>query len=450
MNEDPTQSVMPHALGIEKAVLSVMMQYPEVADEAPQLCKDHFHIPAHRIVFERIEAIRREGRQVELVGLAQDFISSGVMDDLGGPSVLADLYSYQPSPTSFPHHVARLSEHRAFRAAVRHAERLEAAAMAHDAEILTESLSEANAAILDALTDGAPAMPISSIVEQSIAAFEQRIKGSDTAMGIPLIPEIDEHLRGAHPGRLWVIGAYPEGGKSVIASQMIVDAAKDGTQCLFLTLEMSERDLMDRMIVQAAHIDARAYTEPLDYARDHGNTGPAGAMLQVVKRAAMQLHDAPLRLQRPANRKLSTVIASIRKAAREMNIKIAAVDYLQLIRGGDHGTKEAEISEVSHALQEVAQDLGITLLVLSQLNADGETKHGRVIEEDADAVIRIAQDRNKESETYKHHRFLAIDKDRHYGSGGTRVPLILDRDKIRFVRGEDKTETKATKPKFQR
>jgi len=73
-----------------------------------------------------------------------------------------------------------------------------------------------------------------------------------------------------------------------------------------------------------------------------------------------------------------------------------------------------------------------------------------VIEEDADAVIRIVQDRNKESETYKHHRFLAIDKDRHYGSGGTRVPLILDRDKIRFVRGEDKTKTTTTKPKFQR
>ncbi len=157
-----------------------------------------------------------------------------------------------------------------------------------------------------------------------------------------------------------------------------------------------------------------------------------------------------MRLPRPANRKLSTVIASIRKAAREMNVKIAAVDYLQLIRGGDHGTKEGEIAEISHALQEVAQDLGITLLVLSQLNADGETKHGRVIEEDADAVIRIVQDRNKESETYKQHRFVAIGKYRHDGSGGTRGPLILDRDKIRFVRGEDKTETKATKPKFQR
>jgi replicative DNA helicase len=162
----------------------------------------------------------------------------------------------------------------------------------------------------------------------------------------------------------------------------------------------------------------------------------------------MTIRDSPIRLQRPANRKLGTVIASIRKASREMGIKIAAVDYLQLIRGGDHGTKEGEISEISHALQEVAQDLQITLLVLSQLNADGETKHGRVIEEDADAVIRIVQDRNKESETYKQHRHISIDKDRHYGSGGSKVPLILDRERIRFVYGEDQSQS--SKPKFRR
>jgi replicative DNA helicase len=390
MTEDPSKSVMPHALGIEKSVLSVILQFPEVADEAPQLTSEHFHIPAHRILFERVQAIRNSGQQVELVGLVQDLLSSGLLDNCGGPAAVYDIFSYQPSPTSFPAHVARLSEHRAFRAAVRQAERLEAAAMSHDAEILAERLTEANTAILDALTDGAPAPPIGSIVEQSMAAFEQRVMGADIALGIPLIPELDEHLRGAHPGRLWVIGAYPEGGKSVIASQMVIDAARDGTQCLFLTMEMAERDLMDRMIVQAARCDARAFTEPKDYARDKGMGAPSGELLKAIKRAAMTIRDSPIRLQRPANRKL----------------------------------------------------------VLSQLNADGETKHGRVIEEDADAVIRIVQDRNKESDTYKQHRHISIDKDRHYGSGGSKVPLILDRERIRFVYGEDQSQS--SKPKFRR
>lgn len=444
-----SEVAMPHALGIEKSVLSVLFQWPEVADECPQLGTDHFHVPAHRLMFERIQAIRAEGREPELVGFVQDLLSAGLLDRVGGAAGIHDIYGYQPSPSHFAEHVARLSEHRAFRAAIAASERLENAALSHDAEMLTEAVAATTAGILDALTDGAAALPVGAIVRESLDAFEKRVMGADTALGIPLLEELDEHLRGAHPGRMWVVGAYPEGGKSVLASQMIVDAACAGTQCLFLTLEMSERDLMDRMIVQAARVDARAFTEPKDYAREHGNEGPTQGLLQAIRRGAMTIKDAPLRLQRPANRKLTTVIASIRKAAREMNVKIVAVDYLQLIRaGGDYGTKESEISEVSHALQEVTQDLGITLLVLSQLNADGETKHGRVIEEDADAVIRIVQDRNKDSETYKAHRFVSIDKDRHYGSGGTRVPLILNRERIRFVRGEDQSQQ--TKPKFQR
>lgn len=448
MNED-TASPLPHALGIEKAVLSVLMQYPETADEAPQITGQHFHIPAHRLIFDRIAAIRSSGGTFELVGFVQDLLSAGLLERAGGPSAIHDLYSYQPSPGHFHQHIARLSEFRAFRAAIDAAKGLEEAAMNHDTSQLSDALSSATSGILDALTDGSSAPHVETIVRASIEAFEKRVRGADTAMGIPMLTELDEHLRGAHPGRMWIIGAYPEGGKSVLASQMIVDAARDGTQCLFLTLEMSERDLMDRMIVQAARVDARAFTEPKEYARDNGNASPAVGILQAIQRGAMSLKEAPLRLQRPANRKLGTVIACIRKAVREMNVKIAAIDYFQLIRaGGDHGTKEGEISEISHALQEVAQDLQITLLVLSQLNADGETKHGRVIEEDADAVIRIVQDRNKESETYKQHRHISIDKDRHYGSGGKRVPLILDRERIRFVRGEDASQ--AVKPKFKR
>lgn len=448
MSEEPM--TIPHALGVEKAVLSVLFQYPDQADECPQLCADHFHIPSHRMIFERMRTIRANGGNLELVGFAQDLLSTGMLERVGGPAALSDIYSYQPTPTMFGDHVARLSEFRAFRAALEGAEQLTAAAMTHDREIVSEAITGASAAILNALTDGAPAMTVSQIVSDAVDRYQQRVKGTSTAMGIPTIWELDQNLRGAHPGRLWVIGAYPEGGKSVMASQMIVDAALAGTQCLFLTLEMSEADLMDRMIIQAAKVPAKAFSEPKDYARDNAQSGPTEGLLRAIQRGAVAIKESPLRLQRPANRKLSTVIASIRKAAREMDIKLAAVDYLQLIRGGDHGNKEGEISEISHALQECAQDLGITLLVLSQLNADGETKHGRVIEEDADAVINIVQDRNKESETYKQHRHVLIAKDRHYGSGGTRVPLVLDRERIRFIPGNDTTSSTFSKPKFTR
>ena len=215
---------------------------------------------------------------------------------------------------------------------------------------------------------------------------------------------------------------------------------------------MSEKEIVDRMMIQGGRIDALAFSDPKQYAIQHKMKEIPAAMLRIIERTADALRAAPLRVQRPATRKLSTIVASIRKAHREMQAKIVAVDYVQLIKAeGRHDTKEAEVSEISHALQEVAQDTGVCLIVLSQLNADGETKHGRVIEEDADAVLRIVQDRRKDSETYKAHRFISIDKDRHNGSGGTRVPLILDRSRLRFVRGEDQSQATETKiPRFER
>jgi replicative DNA helicase len=267
--------------------------------------------------------------------------------------------------------------------------------------------------------------------------------------GIPTIPLLDQYLRGLHPGRLWVIGAYPEGGKSVMASQIVLDVASAGYPALFLSLEMAERDIMDRLIVQCARMDCKAFTEPKTYARENDMDDISTGLIRAVQAAVPKIRDAPLRIQRPANRSLSTVVSAIRRASREMGIKLAVVDYVQLVRGTSAETKEAEVSEISHALQELAGDLGITLLALSQLNQDGETKHGRVIEEDADAVLNIVQDRNKDSETYKMHKHVLIAKDRHYGSGGTRIPLILDRSRIRFVEGKDETQTNQ-KPKFNR
>jgi replicative DNA helicase len=129
---------------------------------------------------------------------------------------------------------------------------------------------------------------------------------------------------------------------------------------------------------------------------------------------------------------------------------MAVVDYAQRIKGTSSESREIEQTECSNALQTLAGDLGITIIIPSQLNEDGETKHGKVWQEDGDAVLQIVQDRNKESETYKQHRHVVIAKDRHYGTGGTRIPMVLDREYIRFKYGMDETKAAGTKPKFQR
>lgn len=449
---------MPRSEMHEKLVLSTLINHPDSSFDVPSLTSDHFTFPI-RDWFEMVKAEIENGKRtagdgVSIHALIYAATSSGRIEAIGGASFLAELYTYNAAGAmnlpALQSNVAILSEFRARRLAVTAATRILAVATEEDIPSLVEAISAPVSAISDALTDSTPPITIKELGIDAVARFEARARTAKESSGIPTLELIDRHLHGASPGRLWVIGAYPEGGKTLLASQIILDAATAGHACLFLTMEMPERDLIDRMIIQQGGMEARSFIEPISYAKENSGEGAAKDLYQKVQRATMAICRSNIRIQRPANRRLPTIIAAIRKAHREIGIKIAAVDYVQLIRGSSHDTKEGEVSEISHALQEVTQELGLTLLVLSQLNADGETKHGRVIEEDADVVLNIVQDRNKESETYKQHRHVLIVKDRHHGSGGTRVPLILDRSRIRFVEGKDETEQKkpAKKTRF--
>lgn len=442
---------IPHALGTEKAVLSVIFQEPEMLDDCPSLTPDHFHLPAHRIIFEAIKATSAAGRKVELVSFIQSLIETDLLQRVGGPSAIADIHSYQPSSLHFKRHLEILTEYAARRTAIAGGRGLvEMAFEDGDIGAVVAAAGKTADAIAATLTSSTEPPTLREILNDSVARFESRVRGTSDSMGIPTLPLLDQHLKGGHPGRLWVIGAYPEGGKSVLASQMILDAAHAGHPVAFLSLEMSERDVCDRMVVQAARIDCGAFTEPKQYARDNGMDGISKGILTQVQSSVKSLLDLPLMIIKPSNRRLATVLGAIRRAHREVGAKLIAVDYVQLIKA-EADNREGEISEVSHSLQAIAGELGITILALTQLNQDGDTKHGRVIEEDADAVIQIVQDRNKESSTYKLHRYILIAKDRHYGSGGKRVPLILDRKRIRFVEGTDESEAaKEKKPNFKR
>lgn len=447
MTDDPTKS-MPHALGVEKDVLSVVFQYPETADECPWLTTDHFHIPAHRLFFDAVTTLRRDGKPVELVSFVQSLLESGLLDRMGGASAIMDIAGHALAPSHFTHHVAILSEQRARRKAIAGAVMVTEAAQSGEAGDLASECSKLASDVSDAITDSRPPKTTVSIIKESLDAFESRAKGHDDGIGIPTIPEIDHCIRGLHPGRVYIFCAYPKGGKSVLASQIVVDTIVDGIPAMFLTMEMTEREIMDRMIIQAARMQAEAFTSPREFAARSGSDTTTNGALRCVQNAAMRLAQSKLAVVRPTNRNVATVAAAVRKAHRELGIKLAVIDFAQLLKSpGKTGVEEVE--EISHTIQQLAQDLEIAIILPSQLNAEGDTKNGRVFEEDAATVINIVQDRNKESETYNQHRHMLVVADRFYGSGGQRIPLILDRERIRFIPGEDQTN-RQTKPKFNR
>lgn len=108
------------------------------------------------------------------------------------------------------------------------------------------------------------------------------------------------------------------------------------------------------------------------------------------------------------------------------------IDYLQLIRSPGAGSKEQELTTISHKLQAIMKELGLLIFLLSQQNKDGDTKYATTTIEDADYVFSIQQVMDKESVDFKKVTGITINKDRHTGRSGWTVPIERHPDTLYF------------------
>ncbi len=435
---------------IEQAVLSIILNNPECLDLCPSLTEEHFYNPGHAQAFTAlVEFVRglKPGSSIDFVGFVTHLGNIGALDRIGGPAALHEILNRDPFPTHLSRHLTTLNATMARRRAINAALALGNAAL--EEQDISEVLAAASSpisAIHDAVGEVKPPRSMPDLIRASLRRYLDRAKGIVPARGIDTgIHEIDVALKGINPGRMWVIGAFPSGGKSVIAGQIAVKMAIEGHSTLFVSLEMCEDDLMDRFLIQAGKIPADAFVDPKGFAEMSGKENPTEAIKRDLNWSAEKLVTSPFLIRKP-NRTLPAVLATIRRAHRERPLVLAVVDYVQLVRvPGLVGNKEGEISEISHSIQELAQELGITIMVLTQLNVDGDTKHGRVIEEDADAFLQIVQEMDKKKDDFKQHKHVLVVKDRHYGNSGKILPLIFDKEKIQFVFG--KNEKSKEQPK---
>lgn len=439
---------LPSVPMIEQSVLSVLLNHPEKLHECHSLSAEHFYDPGHSAAFTLISSMIRERDQkqgFDLSGFITSLANSGQIDKLGGASKVYGLFGAEPTAAHFVQHLGQLNEFLARRLAIQAAIQLSEAAFGDsDPQAMLDAASGPVTAIFEAITESSPPKSTKALLKASLDRYLDRMRGKVSARGIETgIEEIDSTLFGLFPGRVFCIGAFPSGGKSVIGSQILVNVALNGVPCSYHPLEMSEDDLIDRAIIQASRVPAGAWTDPTGYAQLHEKEHPTKLLKDHMNAGVQKLIDSLFFIRKPANKKLMTVISSVRKIHREHGVKVVAIDFIQQIRVPEsRGNKEQAMEEISHSIQELAEELQIAIILLSQLNSEGDTKHGRVIEEDADAFLQIVQDMDKKSDTFRQHRHILIIKDRHYGNSGRKLPLIFDKDKIKFVHGENQEPTK--------
>lgn len=451
----PVEYPMPHSPAHERDVVSCLLQNPETFEEFPHLTEEHFHLPDTRTIFKVARDMRDKANsgETDFSTLIETINSKGLMEQIGGYTGLANVMDRASLPMHLPIHVEKLNQYLAKRLAINAGKELVRSAFEDEIEDMTEAASGPITAIHDALTAARPVISTKGIIVQSFEAYEARLRGTESPMGIPTLPEIDQLIRGIHPGRVYLIGATTGGGKSVLSSQIITLQALEGIPVLEINYEMRERDSMDRKIIQMSRVPSQAFMDPLTFASENNVPPINNGFLSALKRTRDGLASAPLFIRKPHNRQLRTLLAMIRKEVRNHGIKVVAIDYLQKVRC-KADSREAEMTEISGSLFDLAGELGIAVLLLTQVNTDGDSKHGIVTSEDCDGYLLIEREKNKEADNFGQHYHILLAKDRHCGQSGKKIPLIFDPNLVRFVHGFVERKKKAAgaqkKPGFDR
>ncbi|MCS7074252.1 MAG: replicative DNA helicase, partial [Bacteroidia bacterium] len=390
-----TGKVPPHALDLEMAVLGALMLEKEALSRVIDIIKPEiFYAPKHKIIFEAILTLFQNSEPIDLLTVTNQLKLMGKLDEVEGPYYIAKLTSQVASAANIEFHARIVAQKYLQRELI---------------QIAGETLRDAyedTTDVFDLLDRTEQALfslsetnlrrnysPMNELVIKTIKRLEE-IKGrGDGITGIPSgFRALDQLTAGWQPSSLIIIAARPAMGKTAFVLSVARNAAVLYKKPVaFFSLEMAAIELSQRLICAEAELDAqKVRTGNLeDYEWEQLN-----AKVGELSKAPLYIDDTPAL-------SLFDLRTKCRRLKAEKNIELVIIDYLQLMRGdvSKSGNREQEIAGISRALKELAKELNVPVIALSQLSRAVESRGGDKkpmlsdlresgsIEQDADMVM---------------------------------------------------------------
>jgi replicative DNA helicase len=427
---------MPHSLDVEQLFLGCMLNKDDTAKEAIEAFeKDLFYDLKHQELFLNIKQVVKKNDTVDTTLLLEE-----MRKEEGGFSkddivFVTDIAQKSPTSTFFEEYAKTLKDLSRRRRVIK------------DLSLVSKTLQDGKGET-DKLLDKIMKMVTSMEQEESglrslgeIISAEKiveelsekqkhyaktgRRKVSKNVVNTG-IPEIDNTLGGLHPTRVYVLGARPGSGKTALALNISLFAARQGHGVALFSLEMSEKELTNRYV--SSHSEKKLQDIQM------GSLTPKD--FEDVEEKFLEIKTLPIEIDGGSltSKRLRT---EIRKGKRQRNIHLVVIDYLQLMTCENQDKKNSrylEISEISRSLKLLAKEFKVAILCLSQLNRKSEEREGKdpqlsdlrdsgAIEQDADVVMLLSGNGNKSK--------LKVAKNRH-GMVGS-IPLNFRGDIVKFT-----------------
>lgn len=417
-DEPDAPQATPAALA-ERAVIGAMLTSPAAIDDVLELPLHGHDYASHRneLIHDAIVAIHTEGGDVDEIAVADKLGPD--LQRAGGLSYLFDATGHAPVPSAVSHHADIVRAASQLRAVDAAATRIHQAVERRDPRDDILDLVNAARAELDNLATADDLTPTPE------TAVYQALEDLETPPGLPTPWDYLTNITaGWKPACLYLIGARPGVGKSVLGNGIALDVARRGPAALMYSLEMSRSELYHRLFAAVGSIDMTRI--------QHRKLGPAD--WQRLAEASAHIQSLPLHIDDRAALSLAQIRASIRAEQRRRDVGIVVIDYLQLITpptGTPRDDRRVQVDAISRGLKNLAKDTGLPIVALTQLNRGPEARADKTPtlsdlreaggqEQDADVVLLLHRDIHGEKHPSTELK-VVVAKNRHGSTGNVEL-----------------------------
>jgi replicative DNA helicase len=394
--------VPPQARDIESAVLGAIMLEKDAFDLAAELLKpESFYLDQHKTIFQAMVEMNQKSIPIDIRTVVEKLNSMGELEMVGGPYYVTQLTNSVVSGANIQAHSHIIKQKFIAREMIRITGESLAAAYEPTTDVF-ELLEEHEKQFTELSTGGAKKsyVTMDEALVESVKRIEKLREKKEHITGVPSgFTGLDRLTHGWQPTDLIILAARPAVGKTALALQVARNAALSSFKRVpvaFFSLEMSTAQLTNRNLSAESEI----YLDNIL----NGNLGDED-MKQLYQKAIGKMIDAKIFIDDSAALSIFELRARCRKLKRlwlrdfQTDDGLIIIDYLQLMSGGGKkGNREQEISEISRGLKQIAKELNLPVIALSQLSRATEQRAEKMpqlsdlresgaIEQDADMVM---------------------------------------------------------------
>lgn len=394
---DVNGRLVPRATEVEAAVLGALMLEKDAFATVAELIKpESFYEPRHRLVYEAILSLGIAQEPIDMMTVTNQMRRNGTLEKVGGAAFVVGLTANVASAAHVEYHARIVAQKYLARELISFASAIETNAFDETNDV-DDLLQEAEKYLFE-ISQRNVKREVSQIDPVLARALEQIQIAGNRESGLSGLSSgfsgIDKITSGWQNSDLIIIAARPAMGKTAFVLSMALNIALNRDPVAVFSLEMSDLQLTNRLISNVCEMP--------------GEKIKSGKMSQLEWNQLIhrleRLKGAPIYVDDTSGLSVMELRTKARRLVREHGVKMIIIDYLQLMNASGMGisSREQEVSTISRSLKQLAKDLDIPIVALSQLNRKLEDRGNKdkrpqlsdlresgAIEQDADIVCFI-------------------------------------------------------------